>query len=226
MPGKVRVHELAKELNVSSKQVISKLNETGHFVKSASSLIDSAVAAKVRTALASQPKIIEQRSGSAPMSRAGMKQNSLYRASPPKASRKTYRSPDMGPLTKMILDEVVVQRRGPRDHYFADEVAAANQLTKQWAGVLFTMPIDEIAEWIRVGDRSDRFQSTKLITADQAVALHEAGIKPADLNRLGDSPPLGLRLAWGNISVEAVVADLSVRCSLEVLTRHRQLRHP
>ena len=35
--SKVRVHELAKELGVSSKEVLAKLSELGEFVKSASS---------------------------------------------------------------------------------------------------------------------------------------------------------------------------------------------
>lgn len=42
----VRVHELAKQLGVSSKDVLAKLQELGYFVKSASSTVsDEAVAA-------------------------------------------------------------------------------------------------------------------------------------------------------------------------------------
>ncbi|WP_171058338.1 translation initiation factor IF-2 N-terminal domain-containing protein, partial [Modestobacter altitudinis] len=37
MPGKARVHELAKELGIDSKTVLAKLKEQGEFVKSASS---------------------------------------------------------------------------------------------------------------------------------------------------------------------------------------------
>ena len=39
MAGKARVHELAKELGVTSKEVLAKLKEQGEFVKSASSTV-------------------------------------------------------------------------------------------------------------------------------------------------------------------------------------------
>ncbi|WP_408661768.1 translation initiation factor IF-2 N-terminal domain-containing protein, partial [Jatrophihabitans sp.] len=44
MAGKARVHELAKELGVPSKEVLAKLNELGEFVKSASSTVEPPVA--------------------------------------------------------------------------------------------------------------------------------------------------------------------------------------
>ncbi len=50
MAGKARVHELAKELGKSSKEIISKLNEFGEFVKSASSTIEAPVVRKLRDA--------------------------------------------------------------------------------------------------------------------------------------------------------------------------------
>ncbi|MCW2726594.1 MAG: translation initiation factor, partial [Frankiales bacterium] len=50
MPGKARVHELAKELGLESKNVLSWLKENGEFVKSASSTIEAPVARKLREA--------------------------------------------------------------------------------------------------------------------------------------------------------------------------------
>ena len=44
MPGKARVHELAKELGLESKNVLAWLKENGEFVKSASSTIEAPVA--------------------------------------------------------------------------------------------------------------------------------------------------------------------------------------
>ena len=41
MAGKARVHELAKELGVTSKEVLAKLSELGEFVKSASSTVEA-----------------------------------------------------------------------------------------------------------------------------------------------------------------------------------------
>ncbi|HEY2723727.1 MAG TPA: translation initiation factor IF-2 [Pseudonocardiaceae bacterium] len=48
MAGKARVHELAKELGVTSKEVLSKLADLGEYVKSASSTVEAPVARKLR----------------------------------------------------------------------------------------------------------------------------------------------------------------------------------
>ena len=48
MAGKARVHELAKELGVSSKDVLARLNDQGEFVKSASSTVEAPVARRLR----------------------------------------------------------------------------------------------------------------------------------------------------------------------------------
>ncbi|MET9265187.1 translation initiation factor IF-2 [Amycolatopsis sp. NPDC004079] len=50
MPGKARVHELAKELGITSKEVLAKLKEQGEFVKSASSTVEAPVARRLRDA--------------------------------------------------------------------------------------------------------------------------------------------------------------------------------
>ena len=54
MPGKARVHELAKELGLESKALLAWLKENGEFVKSASSTIEPPVARKVREAFPAQ----------------------------------------------------------------------------------------------------------------------------------------------------------------------------
>ncbi|MET0900286.1 MAG: translation initiation factor IF-2 N-terminal domain-containing protein, partial [Mycobacterium sp.] len=51
MAGKARVHELAKELGVTSKQVLARLSEQGEFVKSASSTVEAPVARRLRESL-------------------------------------------------------------------------------------------------------------------------------------------------------------------------------
>src|SRR5690349_3680409 len=50
--GKARVHELAKELGVTSKQLLETLKEQGEFVKSASSTVEAPVARRLRESLA------------------------------------------------------------------------------------------------------------------------------------------------------------------------------
>ncbi|GAA4551505.1 translation initiation factor IF-2 [Pseudonocardia xishanensis] len=52
MAGKARVHELAKELGISSKQVLSKLQDLGEYVKSPSSTVEAPVARKLRDSVA------------------------------------------------------------------------------------------------------------------------------------------------------------------------------
>ncbi|WP_141305748.1 translation initiation factor IF-2 N-terminal domain-containing protein, partial [Sinomonas atrocyanea] len=48
--AKVRVHELAKELGITSKDAVAKLAELGEFVRSASSTIEAPVVKKLRDA--------------------------------------------------------------------------------------------------------------------------------------------------------------------------------
>jgi translation initiation factor IF-2 len=49
--SKLRVHELAKELGITSKEAVAKLQELGEFVKSASSTIEAPAARKLREAV-------------------------------------------------------------------------------------------------------------------------------------------------------------------------------
>ncbi|MBV9059339.1 MAG: translation initiation factor IF-2 [Pseudonocardiales bacterium] len=54
MAGKARVHELAKELGVTSKDVLKKLADLGEYVKSASSTVEAPVARKLRDSFPSE----------------------------------------------------------------------------------------------------------------------------------------------------------------------------
>ncbi|MBU3066339.1 translation initiation factor IF-2 [Nocardia sp. NEAU-G5] len=55
MAGKARVHELAKELGVTSKELLATLKEQGEFVKSASSTVEAPVARRLRESLGAKP---------------------------------------------------------------------------------------------------------------------------------------------------------------------------
>ncbi|WP_299136990.1 translation initiation factor IF-2 [uncultured Corynebacterium sp.] len=55
MPGKLRVHELAKQLGVTSKELLATLKEQGEFVKTASSTIEPPVVKKMRAHYEAQP---------------------------------------------------------------------------------------------------------------------------------------------------------------------------
>ncbi|MEV3904029.1 translation initiation factor IF-2 [Mycobacterium sp. NPDC050551] len=54
MAGKARVHELAKELGVTSKELLAKLKDQGEFVKSASSTVEAPVARRLRESFGAQ----------------------------------------------------------------------------------------------------------------------------------------------------------------------------
>src|SRR5438105_12055766 len=74
VPGKARVHELAKELGITSKEVLAKLKEQGEFVKSASSTVEAPVARRLRDAFSAKDGRSGGRSGgrrSAPAPGAG-----------------------------------------------------------------------------------------------------------------------------------------------------------
>ena len=66
----MRVHELAKELGVDSKEVVTKLAELGEFVKGASSSIEAPVARKLRAAF---PAPSEAPAAPAPAKKAAAK---------------------------------------------------------------------------------------------------------------------------------------------------------
>ena len=48
MSGKLRVHELAKQLGVTSKELLAELKEQGEFVKTASSTVEPPVVKKMK----------------------------------------------------------------------------------------------------------------------------------------------------------------------------------
>ncbi|WP_047240423.1 translation initiation factor IF-2 [Corynebacterium epidermidicanis] len=54
MPGKLRVHELAKQLGITSKELLGTLKDQGEFVKTASSTIEPPVVKKMTEFYASQ----------------------------------------------------------------------------------------------------------------------------------------------------------------------------
>jgi translation initiation factor IF-2 len=70
--GKTRVPELAKELGVTSKEILAWLNEAGEFVKSASLTLEAPVARRLREAYETQgprpkkPGVDPERSAAAP----------------------------------------------------------------------------------------------------------------------------------------------------------------
>src|SRR5690606_39593260 len=81
------VHELAKELGVTSKEVLAKLKEQGEFVKSASSTVEAPVARRLRDAFGGGKKADEKKSdkaASAPAKPAAAKTDTAAKPAAPK----------------------------------------------------------------------------------------------------------------------------------------------
>ncbi|MGH3896780.1 MAG: translation initiation factor IF-2 [Pseudonocardiaceae bacterium] len=70
MAGKARVHELAKELGVTSKEVLKKLADLGEYVKSASSTVEAPVARKLRDSFPSGAGAASQANGASARGRS------------------------------------------------------------------------------------------------------------------------------------------------------------
>ncbi|OZF26719.1 translation initiation factor IF-2 [Rhodococcus sp. 14-2496-1d] len=70
MAGKARVHELAKELGVTSKELLARLKEQGEFVKSASSTVEAPVARRLRESFPSDGADASAPAAAAPNGRA------------------------------------------------------------------------------------------------------------------------------------------------------------
>jgi translation initiation factor IF-2 len=69
--GKARVHELAKELGVTSKEVLARLSEQGEFVKSASSTVEAPVARRLRESFGGGKPAQEKAAGNGAASAKG-----------------------------------------------------------------------------------------------------------------------------------------------------------
>jgi translation initiation factor IF-2 len=85
--GKARVHELAKELGVTSKEVLAKLKEQGEFVKSASSTVEAPVARRLRDAFVAKEGKSGGRSGGRRPAPAPAQSNGNGNGSAPAAPR-------------------------------------------------------------------------------------------------------------------------------------------
>ncbi|MDJ0313693.1 translation initiation factor IF-2 [Arthrobacter sp. H35-D1] len=84
--AKARVHELAKELGITSKEAVSKLQELGEFVRSASSTIEAPVVKKLRDAFPAAANSAEPAAAPAAAKSAAPKAAAPKAAATPKAA--------------------------------------------------------------------------------------------------------------------------------------------
>jgi translation initiation factor IF-2 len=104
--GKARVHELAKELGVESKTVLSKLQEMGEYVKSASSTVEAPVARRLRAALeaaAAAPASAPAPAAPAPASAAGEAKVAARPAPPRKTAPAKKAAPSPTPAPPPVV---------------------------------------------------------------------------------------------------------------------------
>ncbi|NOL62323.1 translation initiation factor IF-2 [Corynebacterium ulcerans] len=88
MPGKLRVHELAKQLGVTSKELLATLKEQGEFVKTASSTIEPPVIKKMKQHYAAQDPTTAQGSAKTTLEAAKATSTSAKPAAPKPAAPK------------------------------------------------------------------------------------------------------------------------------------------
>ncbi|MCB4208078.1 translation initiation factor IF-2 [Arthrobacter sp. UM1] len=85
--AKVRVHELAKELNITSKEALDKLKEMGEFVRSASSTVEPPVVKKLRGAYADKGGAAKPAESAAPKQGGSAQSGSAQSGSQPSAAK-------------------------------------------------------------------------------------------------------------------------------------------
>jgi translation initiation factor IF-2 len=91
--GKARVHELAKELGVTSKEVLARLSEQGEFVKSASSTVEAPVARRLRESFGGGKPAQDKTAGNGAASAKG----AVKEAAPPAAKKAAAPKPSAPP---------------------------------------------------------------------------------------------------------------------------------
>ena len=225
MARRTRVYELAKELGISSNDVLAKLKEFGEFVKSPSSLIEAPVANRVRACYPNRPDPVPSQRHPEPVpptvplfERPDIQQrlndplDELY-LKPRYANqpRKSYKGESPSDLTKFLLDEYIVPTRRessskPRTTYWVDEVEDAKRLSDEWAPALLEgMSFDDVLAWLR---------GHSMIRVEDAVALHAAGIRPSEIERNDadkDLDTLGVRLLMRKMTVDQVILEVKAR---------------
>ena len=206
---KVRVHELAKELGVTSRDVLMKLAEWGIFVKSSSSTLEAPLVRRLRADLGGRADAISARDYgvSADIGHPTVVDDGGFGAAYAKA-RQQSRSPSFGThkpgaIENAIYRYVIDPRRTKRGNYTPEERDRAQRLTKQWA----TTWLSDIVDWIRVSGGEH---------PDVAVKLSKEGLTPADAE---------LRLGFGRIDASRdTIIERIIKGTLGIKDAVRQVQ--
>lgn len=182
--GKARVHELAAEFGVTTKDILVLLSGWGEFVKWTSSAVEAPLARRVREHYAARPpRTIDARDYgvSAGHSRPVRHVDNDFWAELEKARRRSRRaspgSHKPGEIETALYRSVIDPVRTRRGNYSPEERDQVERLLRRWLETW----LDDMAEWIKVSGGQH---------PDIAVKLCAAGLTPADAD---------LRLGFGRI---------------------------
>lgn len=229
---------LAKELGVTSKEVLMKLSEWGHFVKSASSTLEAPLVRRLREEFRSGTTALidaQDYGHAADIRRPIASDDGGFGAALRKAQRQSnsgsatgrrlrrQRDEPLAPIVKAVLDFVIVAQR-PAHAVRTDgsdtrqEIDRAKPIAMQWAQAWMTGHTDNesnVVDWIRVA-RGER--------PDIAAKLSNAGLTPADTE---------LRLGFGRIdeSRDTIIArvikgNLGIRDAIRQVQEYRRSQRP
>jgi Translation initiation factor IF-2, N-terminal region len=180
---KIRVHELAKELGVTSKEILVACRNYGQFVKSSSSTLEAPLVRQLREGLGGRVNSINPRDYgvSADLSHPTVVDDGGFGAALERARRQsrstTSGTHKPGAIESAIYRCAIDPHRTKRGGYTPEERDRAQRLAKQWASTW----LPDIVDWIKVAGG---------VRPDIAVKLSTAGLTPTDAD---------LRLGFGRI---------------------------
>jgi translation initiation factor IF-2-like protein len=186
----VRVHELARELGWTPRQLLEELSRRGEFVKSAASTLEAPTVRAIRRDFAAvsdgsdlESTVTPEMYGRSAESHATEESDDSFaaalaraksRSNPTDAKRKApqWRSA----ILQSILDEVIVPRRPEHldKPYFRWEVKQAEEMNARWAEArLNGLDCDDAEgiEWIRLSDGE---------RPNLATELFQSGVSPKE----------------------------------------------
>jgi hypothetical protein len=240
MPGKTRVLELAKELNVPISEVVGRLAELGEYGKTTASTIEAPVAQRLRESYSGRghrpwgtPRPRRPANPDTPfgvVNAPGPGTESVIRrhgsptfGRPRAARREWHRGEAPRALATFLLNKWIVPAREPdaplpRTMYWDDEVKKANEYVARWAGCrLDGLLDDDILNWILVlTDPSGRnWLLPELANAPECASrLHSEGVRPSDVGWSYDDKGRGTlaeRLRRGQLTTEQVILEARAR---------------
>lgn len=227
MAGKARVHELAKELGVPSKEILARLNEQGEFVKSASSTVKAPVARRLRAFYANKRP------------RPSQHRVDKHQQAPGAAHRRPSASGDREarPPQKLTDSQAAAVRKAYREAYVAENYSDAIGKVYLKYAALYGVSHNALREVIAEdrqrhaadyaalrrlhNNQHQRYQKQHTKGEAQIVTGRESAVTPSDIHAGALTRPRA-RLA----SLPPVAADISVDAAADtVLSKDAGQRH-